>query len=79
MKRLFPIWQITLPLCGVLIFGIGALTTIYMVNGRYLFDLEASPKRIKIKTDVDKRESNLWEGANKQKAEEKIDSVRLAP
>ncbi|NEQ71124.1 MAG: hypothetical protein F6K21_37715 [Symploca sp. SIO2D2] len=71
MKRLFPIWQITLPLCGVLIFAIGALTTVYMVNGRYLFDLEASPKGIKIKTDVDKRSSDSAKDSNQQKTAEK--------
>ena len=43
MKRYFPLWQITLPLCGVLMFAIGSLPTIYMVNGRYIFDLDFSP------------------------------------
>ncbi|NEQ08311.1 MAG: hypothetical protein F6K63_20970 [Moorea sp. SIO1G6] len=52
----FPVWQITLPLCGVLIFAIGAITTIYMINGRYLFHLKATPKGLEIMTDVDKRE-----------------------
>jgi hypothetical protein len=57
MKRNFPIWQITLPLCGVMIFTLGYLTTIHMINGRYIFHLEASPKGINVTTDVDKRES----------------------
>jgi hypothetical protein len=56
MKPKFPLWQITLPLCIVLIFSIGALTTIYMVNGRYLFDLELTPQGLRIKTDMDKRD-----------------------
>ncbi len=57
MKR-FPIWQITFPLCAISIFGIGAFAAFHMVEGRYLFDVDISPNRIKIRTDVDKRESN---------------------
>lgn len=57
MKQQFSIWQITFPLCGVLIFSIGALTTIHMINGRYLFHLEVTPQGMKIITDVDKRDS----------------------
>lgn len=52
----FPIWQITMPLCIVLIFAIGSLTASSMVEGRYLFDLVVSREHIRIKTDVDKRE-----------------------
>jgi heme-binding NEAT domain protein len=54
----FPVWQISLPLCTVIIFAIASLTTIYMVNGRYRFNVEITPQGLKIKTDVDKRESN---------------------
>ncbi|MDY7006775.1 MAG: hypothetical protein SWX82_23335 [Cyanobacteriota bacterium] len=57
MKLQLSIWQITFPLCGVLIFSIGALTTIQMINGRYLFHLEVTPQGMKIITDVDKRDS----------------------
>ncbi|MGD1807884.1 hypothetical protein ACP6PL_20950 [Dapis sp. BLCC M126] len=57
MKWQLYIWQITFPLCGVLIFSIGALTTIQMINGRYLFHLEVTPQGMKIITDVDKRDS----------------------
>ncbi|MDE5084277.1 MAG: hypothetical protein O4859_24940 [Trichodesmium sp. St18_bin1] len=57
MKRQLSLWQITFPLCGVIIFSIGALTTIQMINGRYLFHLELTPQRMKIITDVDKRDS----------------------
>ena len=71
MKRNFPIWQITLPLAGVLIFAIGAITTIYMINGRYLFELEASPQKVKITTDVDKRDSNQEKITTKPKKKEK--------
>jgi len=71
MKRNFPIWQITLPLAGVLIFAIGAITTIYMINGRYLFELEASPQKVKITTDVDKRDNNPEKITTKSKKKEK--------
>ena len=71
MKRNFPIWQITLPLAGVLIFAIGAITTIYMINGRYLFELEASPQKVKITTDVDKRDNHPAKITTKPKKKEK--------
>lgn len=66
MKRQFPIWQITFPLCGVLIFAIGTFTTIYMMNGRYLFHLEVTSQGMKITTDVDKREGNNLEKVQKK-------------
>jgi len=74
IKRRFPIWQITLPLCAVMIFGMGALTAFYMVNGRYLFDLDISRERIKMRTDVDKRESNPVQDNTKQAETEKSTS-----
>ena len=73
-KRYFPIWQITLPLCVVMIFGIGALTAFYLVEGRYLFDLEISRERIKMRTDVDKRESNPAQDTTKQSKTEQSTS-----
>ncbi|NEO76255.1 hypothetical protein [Moorena sp. SIO4G3] len=48
-KHNFPVWQITLPLCGVLICAIGAITTVYMINGRYFFHLKATPKEIDVR------------------------------
>jgi hypothetical protein len=71
MKRNFPIWQITLPLAGVLIFSIGAITTIYTINGRYLFHFEASPQKVKITTEVDKRDSNQEKTTTKPEKKEK--------
>ena len=53
----FPIWQITMPLGFVLIFAIGSLTAYYMVEGRFIFDLQMSREQLRIRTDVDKRES----------------------
>jgi hypothetical protein len=54
----YPIWQITVPLGVVLIFAIGAFTAYSMVEGRYLFDLSINREQIRIRTDVDKRESS---------------------
>ena len=54
-----------------MIFAIGAITTIYMINGRYLFELEASPQKVKITTDVDKRDSNQEKITTKPKKKEK--------
>ena len=59
MKAKIHLWQITFPLCGVLIFAIGAFTTVYMINGRYLVHLEVNNRGLKITTDVDKREVHL--------------------
>jgi hypothetical protein len=61
-RQSFPIWQVTVPLGGVLIFAISSLTAYFMVEGRFIFDLYVSPKQIKIKADVDKRDS----GSSKQ-------------
>lgn len=55
MRNKFPVWQVTLPVCTVLIALIGAFTTVYMINGRYLFSAEITPNGLKITTDVDKR------------------------
>ena len=73
MKNKIPLWQITFPLSGVLIFGIGAVINIYMINGRYQFRLEATSQGIKIITDVDKREKILT--GNIDNKEEKIDKT----
>lgn len=66
----FPIWQVTLPLCGVLICAIGAITTVYTINGRYLFHLKASPEGLEITTDVDKRENQPSRRPTEQKEAE---------
>jgi hypothetical protein len=70
MKRKLSIWQITFPLSIVLIFGLGSLTAIFLVQGRYLFDFEATPKQLRIRTDVDKRETLLLEGSTQLSVEE---------
>lgn len=68
----FPIWQITIPLCIVLIFGIGALTAHSMVEGRYLFDVDISRERIKVTTDIDKRESSPADDKTKEEETEEL-------
>ncbi|MBD2608381.1 hypothetical protein H6G81_28655 [Scytonema hofmannii FACHB-248] len=76
MKRNFPVWQVTLPLAGVLIFVVGAITTIYMTDGGYIFQFEATPQKVKVRTVIDKRNNNPAEKAAKSKRE--IDSQRKA-
>ncbi len=58
MQRSLTIWSITLPLCGLLMFGIGCATTIYIVNGRYRIYVALNTKGLQLETDVDKRECN---------------------
>ncbi|MCC5638651.1 hypothetical protein LC593_23020 [Nostoc sp. CHAB 5844] len=56
MQRISGIWQVTLPLCAVLMFGMGAYTTVYMVNGQYRVEISANLHGLNIKTDIDKKE-----------------------
>lgn len=72
MKRNLGLWQITLPLCGLLIIGMGCLTSIYMVNGRYRVDIAVNTKGFRIKTDVDKRECKLIEDKIQHKIEDRM-------
>ena len=55
MKKSLSIWQVTFPLCGVLVFAITAFTTVYMVNGRYIVHFELNSQGLKVVTDVDKK------------------------
>ena len=55
MQHSLTIWAITLPLCGVLMFAMGCVTTIYMVNGRYRIDVAINTNELRVKTDVDQR------------------------
>ncbi|MDJ0674213.1 MAG: hypothetical protein QNJ36_02230 [Calothrix sp. MO_167.B42] len=67
MQRNLTIWSITLPLCGVLTFAMGCVTTIYMVNGRYYVDVVVNTKGLRVKTDVDKRECQVIENIAKSR------------
>ncbi|KOP25052.1 hypothetical protein AMR41_16670 [Hapalosiphon sp. MRB220] len=61
MKSNLSIWQISLPICAVLMFAICAYTTIYMVDGRYRVEIGVNINGLIIKTDVDKQECKLAE------------------
>lgn len=41
-----------------------------MVNGRYLFDLELTPQGLKVKTDVDKRETQSIANNHQEEAKD---------
>ncbi len=66
-KHSLTILSITLPLCGVLMFAMGCVTTIYMVNGRYRVDVVVNTKGLRVKTDVDKRECQPLSVSQKSK------------
>lgn len=66
MKRTFPVWQITFPLGVVLIFTLGTATAIWLAHGRYTFEFEASPKQIRVRTDIEKKERESMEEISEQ-------------
>ncbi len=61
IKPLIPIWIVSLPLSGMLMCAIGAITTIYTINGQYLFHLKASAKGLELTLVVDKKEIHVDE------------------
>ena len=74
MKHNFPMWHITLPLAGVLIFAIGTIGAMYVTDGRYLFQFEASPEKIRIRNDVDKRNNDPAQPIDKQENKKNLDN-----
>ncbi|MBN3944072.1 hypothetical protein [Nostoc sp. NMS9] len=56
MKRELGILQITLSLCGVMMFGTVTYTAINMVNGQYQVEIALNTKGFIIKSDIDKRQ-----------------------
>ncbi|MEH2314942.1 MAG: hypothetical protein V7K35_26860 [Nostoc sp.] len=56
MKRELGVLQITLSLCGVMMFGTVTYAAINMVNGQYQVEITLNTKELKIKSDIDKRE-----------------------
>ncbi|MEH2155218.1 hypothetical protein [Nostoc sp.] len=56
MKRELGILQITLSLCGVMMFGTVTYTAINMVNGQYQVEIALNTKGLIIKSDIDKRQ-----------------------
>lgn len=74
IKHNFSIWGITLPLAGVLIFAIGMIGAMYITDGRYLFILEASPEKIRIRNDVDKRNNDPAQTIGKQEKKKDLEN-----
>lgn len=62
-----PLWQITVPLGFVSIFLIGSLTACFMVEGRFVFDLNVNREQIRVRTDIDKTEN--WSSNDKTTAD----------
>ncbi|WP_251958246.1 hypothetical protein [Nostoc commune] len=56
MKRELGILQITLSLCGVMMFGTVIYAAINMVNGQYQVEISLNTKGLIIKSDIDKRQ-----------------------
>ena len=71
MKHNLQLWQITLPFAGVLIFAIGMIGAMYITDGRYLFQFEASPEKIRIRNDVDKRNNDPAQTIDKEENKKK--------
>jgi hypothetical protein len=61
MKRELGILQITLSLCGVMMFGTLTYAAINMVNGQYRVEIGLNTKGLIIKSDIDKRQCKAVE------------------
>ncbi|MFN6516107.1 MAG: hypothetical protein RMY29_016635 [Nostoc sp. CreGUA01] len=61
MKRELRVLQITLSLCGVMMFGTVTYAAIQMVNGQYRVEIALTTKGLVIKSDIDKRQCNAVE------------------
>ncbi|MFN6482946.1 MULTISPECIES: hypothetical protein [unclassified Nostoc] len=56
MKRELRVLQITLSLCGVMMFGTVTYAAINMVNGQYQVEIGLNTNGLIIKSDIDKRQ-----------------------
>jgi hypothetical protein len=74
MKSNFSVWQVTLPLAGVVMFATAALTAIYMSNGGLVFQLDATPGNIKVNTEIQKNNNNKEQLNNVPTTQEKNNS-----
>lgn len=79
MKKNLPMWQITFPLGIVLIFALGAFTAIKLAHGRYTFELDASPKQVRFRTDIEKTERQPIEEIDDRTTLEKKDLLKAQP
>ncbi|MGF1935847.1 MAG: hypothetical protein RM347_015910 [Nostoc sp. ChiQUE02] len=61
MKRVLGVLQITLSLCGVMMFGTVTYAAINMVNGQYRVEMALNTKGLMIKSDIDKRQCKAVE------------------
>lgn len=69
MKQVLGVLQITLSLCGVMMFGTVTYAAINMVNGQYRVEMARNTKGLIIKSDIDKRQCKAVEDiAQKQES-----------
>ena len=69
MKRVLGVLQISLSLCGVMMFGTVTYAAINMVNGQYRVEMALNTKGLVIKSDIDKRQCKAVEDiAQKQES-----------
>jgi hypothetical protein len=79
MKSNFPVWQVTLPLAGVVMFATAALTAIYMSNGGLVFQLDATPGNIKVNTEIQKNNKEQLKNVPKTQEENNSQNQHLIP
>lgn len=58
-NRLSPIWQLTAPICLVLMTAIISLATCTTDEGKYVLDFVMSRDYIRLRTEVDKRTTDF--------------------
>lgn len=61
MKRTLGLLQITLSICGVMMFGTVTYAAIHMVNGQYRVEIGLNNKGLIIKSNIDKRQCQIIE------------------
>ncbi|MEH1912731.1 MAG: hypothetical protein V7L05_32590 [Nostoc sp.] len=61
MKRVLGVLQISLSLCGVMMFGTVTYAAINMVNGQYQVEIVLNTNGLIIKSDIDKRQCKAVE------------------
>ena len=77
MKRVLGVLQITLSLCGVMMFGTITYATINMVNGQYQVEIALNTKGLKIKSDIDKRQCKAVEDIAQKQESTNSDQKRI--
>ncbi|WP_334818772.1 hypothetical protein [Nostoc sp.] len=77
MKRVLGVLQITLSLCGVMMFGTVTYAAINMVNGQYQVEIMLNTKGLKIKSDIDKRQCKAVEDIAQKHESTNSDQKRI--